>query len=77
MNPHEVIVHVEECEHSDMILQLLAERIRQPGEAAYIHSHVEVLPFHIAGADVFRVRGADNLNALGAKTLCRAVTLLS
>lgn len=76
MNPCEVIVHVKQGNHGDVILNLLTEGVRQAGESAHVHPHIEVLPLHVAGADVFMVRGADNVYALGAQTLCRAVAFL-
>ena len=56
---------------------MLTERIRQTGEAPHVHSHVEILTFHVAGADMFVIRRTDDVYALSAKTLCRAVALLS
>jgi hypothetical protein len=73
MHPREVIVHMEQSQHSDMVLDLLAEGIRKPGEAAHIHPHVEVLTLHIAGADVVVIGLSDDVYALGTKTLRRAV----
>ena len=40
-----------------MIFDFLRERVSQASEPAHVHPHVEVLPFHVAGADVFVVRG--------------------
>ena len=55
----------------------LSEGVRQPGEAPRVHPHVEVLTFHIAGADVVVIGSADDIHALGAKTLRRALAFLS
>src|ERR1035441_6159126 len=77
MDAHEVVVHMKQRDHSDVVIELLTEGVRQPSETPHVHSHIEVLAFHIAGADVLMVRGADDIHALGAKTLRRAVTGLS
>ena len=52
MNTPKVVVHVKQRNHRDVIVQLLAEGIRQASKPAHIHPHVEILPFHIAGRDV-------------------------
>jgi len=58
MNSHEVVVHVKQRQHSYVILNLLAEGIRQASEAPHVHPHVKVLALDIAGADVLWVRVA-------------------
>lgn len=35
MNSHKVVVHVKNCQCRDVVLNLLAERIREPSEAAH------------------------------------------
>ena len=55
-----------------MVLDLFAERIRQPSEPSHVHSHVEILAFHIAGADVLMVRGPDDIHTFGAQKIGRA-----
>jgi hypothetical protein len=77
MDANEVVMYMEQRNHRDMIFEFLAKSVRQPGKAAHVHPHVEILPFHIRGADVLLVRGADDVHALGSKTLRRAVTGLS
>ena len=77
MNAAKVVVHVEQRNHGDVIVQLLAERARQAREAPHVHPHVESLPFHETGRDVRLVRVADDFDALGAQTLRGAVALLS
>src|ERR1035437_5069288 len=76
MNPDKVVVHMKQSNHRDVVVQLLTEGVRQASEPAHIHPHVEILTLHIAGADVFVVRRADDVYALGAQTLRRAVALL-
>jgi hypothetical protein len=76
VNPSEVVVHVEQGEHRDVVLDLLREGVGQAGKAPHVHSHVEVLSLNVAGRNVSLIGGADNLDALGALTLRRAVALL-
>jgi hypothetical protein len=58
--------HVQVDGDSQM-LEFLRERIGKPGEAPQVHSHAEILPLHVAGADVGLVgiaadRGSDKLD---------------
>ena len=76
VNPCEVIVHVKQRNHGDVVVQLLTEGVRQASEPAHVHPHIKILPLHITGADVFVVRRTDDVYALGAQTLRRAVALL-
>ena len=77
MQTPEVMVHVKQCNHRDMIVKLFAERIGQASEAAHLHPHVEILAFDVARRDVLLIRVADDFDALGAKTLRGAVASLS
>src|SRR5690242_6578690 len=72
MHADEVVVHMKQGDHCDVVLNLLAEGIRQTGEAAHIHPHVEVLSLHIARGNVRVIRIANKVDALSAKTLRRA-----
>ena len=76
MKPYEVVVHMEQRDHGDVMIQLLAERIRQAREAPHVHPPVEILSFHVRRANVRVIRCADDVDTLGAQTLCRAVALL-
>ena len=69
MNSREVVVHVKQRDHCDMVLKFLRERVGQARKAAHIHSHVQVLALHIRRADVVTVRIADDVHAFGAQTL--------
>ena len=42
-----------------MVFDLLRKRIGKPGETAHLHPHREILPFHVASADVLRVGFAN------------------
>jgi hypothetical protein len=39
-----------------VVRQLFRERIRQPGKPPHAHTHREVRPLRVAGADMGRVR---------------------
>src|ERR1035441_4218450 len=77
MNAAKVVVCMKQRKHGDVVFELLTEGVRQPGEAPHIHPHVEVLPLHVACADMLMVRGAYDIDSFGPKTLRRAVARLS
>ena len=56
----EVVAHEMQRDGVHVVLKLLGEPIREAGEAAHGHSHREVLPLHVARADVGGVRCPDN-----------------
>src|SRR6266567_1317713 len=77
MNPREVVVHVKQGDHSDVILNLLTEGVRQSCKSPHVHPHVEILSLNVAGRYVLLIGRADHFDSLGAKTLRRAIPLLS
>src|ERR1022692_1094040 len=74
VNPAEVVVHMKQRQHSDVIFELLTEGVRQPGKPPHIHSHVEILSLNVGRADVLWVGRANDRLSFGPKTLRRAVT---
>src|ERR1022692_622024 len=74
VDANEVVVHMEQSQHSDVIFQFLAEGVRQPGEPPHTHPHVEILSLNVRRADMLRVWRTDDRLSLGPKTLRRAVT---
>jgi len=76
MHTREVVVHVEQRDRVNQVVNLLTERIGQSGEAPHLHSHVEILALYVAGRNVCLIRVADDFYALGAQTLRGAVALL-
>jgi len=67
MDANEVVMHVD----------LLGKGVRQAGEAAHMHPHGEVLPFHVRRADVLHVGIAKPDDFLRAVADRRAVPLLA
>ena len=74
MDAAEVVVHMEQSQHSDVIFELLTEGVCQSGEPPHVHSHGEILSLNVRRADVLRVGRSDNRLSFGPKTLRRAVT---
>jgi hypothetical protein len=70
----EVVVHMKQRQHSDVIFEFLTKGISQPSEPAHVHPHVEILSFNVRRADVLRVGRTNDRLSFGAKTLRRAVT---
>jgi len=60
VNPAEIVVHEIKSHAVSVILNLLAECIRQTSESAHPHPHAEVLALHIACRNVFWVGLACN-----------------
>ena len=50
-----VVVHEVERNRVRVHLDLLAEPVGQPSEAAHVHPHRQVLTLDVAGRDVLRV----------------------
>ena len=48
---HEVVPDRIERHHVHVVLEFLGKRIGEPGEAAHLHPHREVLTFGIGCAD--------------------------
>src|ERR1035438_2153933 len=76
MNSREVVVHMKQSDHRNVVIELLTEGICEPGKPAHVHPHVEILTLHVRSTDVRVVGSADDVNTLGAQTLRRAVALL-
>lgn len=60
VNPRKVVVHMKQRDHSDVVLKLFAECVRQASEAAHVHPHVEVLPFDVRSRNELVIRIADD-----------------
>jgi hypothetical protein len=52
----EIIVREVQSASRFQVPQPLRESVSQPSESAHLHSHGQVLPFDMAGADAGRVR---------------------
>src|ERR1035438_1288304 len=55
MNTAEIVVREVQGDSGFQVRQLFAERIRKPRQSPHLHSHSEVLPFHVASRDVVRI----------------------
>ena len=76
MNPRKVVVNVEQRKRVNMVINALAERVRQAREPAHLHPHVEILSFDEASRDMLGVWVAENDLLSDAQTLSGAVPLL-
>ena len=47
MNANEVVVHMKQSDHCDVVVEVFTKGIRQASEPAHVHPHVEILPLHI------------------------------
>jgi len=56
MNPAEVVIGEVQGDCGPMVFELLAEGICEPRQTPDLHSHREVLPFHVRSADLRRLR---------------------
>src|ERR1039458_6953458 len=74
MDAAEVVVHMKQRQHSDVIFKFLTESIRQSSETPHVHPLVKILSLNVGRADMLRVWRTDDRFSLGAKTLRRAVT---
>ena len=72
----EVVVHVVERYGRFVVLDLLGEAIREPGESAHPHPHREILALDVAGTDMRHLWIAKPDDLLAAVADCRAVALL-
>ena len=55
MSTAEIVEREVQGDRSFQVRQLLAERIGEPRKAPNLHSHRQVLPFHVASRDVVRI----------------------
>lgn len=55
---HEVVPDGIERDHMGVVLEFLRKGVREPGEAAHLHSHREVLALGVGCADVLPVGAA-------------------
>lgn len=77
MDAHEVVPDGVERDHVHVVLELLRERIRQPGEPPHLHPHGQVLALGVAGRDVLRARVARDRRLTRPDALAGAVAPLS
>jgi hypothetical protein len=73
VNANEVVMHVVQADRVSVVLDFLAECIRQSREPPHAHSHGEVLALDVARRNVPRIRVAGATERLASLYLCRAV----
>jgi hypothetical protein len=56
MDSREIVVHRADCNHSNVILDLLGETVCETSEAAHPHSHCQVVSLNVGRADMLGVR---------------------
>ena len=74
MHAPKVIVHMKQRDHGNVIVEFFTESVRQASEAPHVHSHIEILAFHVAGRSVLRV--TDDRRRDATEALRRAVARL-
>lgn len=67
MDPAEVVVGNVQGDRRNVIIQLLAKAVYQPGEPALAHAKRKVLPLNVAGRNVL-IRFASSTSRLTATT---------
>jgi hypothetical protein len=72
MNPAKVVVHAVKRHVSDVILNLLRERICGARKSAHRHPHGKVLALDVAGAYVRRIGISYNGLGFAADALSRS-----
>lgn len=76
MEPQEIIIHEVQRHGVGVVLDLLRERICEPGEPAHVHPHREVLPLYVGRGDVRVVWPALDGGLTDAAAFGRAVAAL-
>ena len=71
-----VVIHEVQRHGVGVVLHLLRKCVREPGEAAHVHPHREVLALHVGRGDVLRIGLAFDLTLDGARADRRAVAAL-
>jgi hypothetical protein len=74
--PNEIIPDRVEGDHVPVVLDLLGERISQPGEAPIVHPDGQIAAHDIAGRNIVALRIAGDLRLLCAGTFGGAVLVL-
>ena len=77
MNPNEVVVSILNRQRSYVVLKFLGESVSQPGESAVSHADGEILPLHVAGANMLPVGRAPHRVLFAGDASGWAVPLLA
>ena len=71
----EVVIHEVRRYRMSVHLNLLAERVSEPSEAAHVHPHCEILPLHVRRGDMACVWVASDDDAFGPSYLRRRIAM--
>jgi hypothetical protein len=77
MNPDKAVMHVVDRQRRGVIIDLLGESVRQPGESPVVHPDREVLALYVGRADVLRIRSSLDYFRFAANALRRAIAFLT
>src|SRR3974390_612553 len=76
VDPTEIVVHEVKADRMHMVLQFLAERVRQPSESPDLHSHRQIGSLDIASGNVPHIWIASNARLARTRALGGAVAML-
>jgi len=71
---HEVVPSRVQRDHVAVIVDFLAECIREPRKALHAHAHGQIVPLGVAGRDMCRIRIASDPLAPRADAFARAIS---
>lgn len=71
----EVVPAHEERDSRFQVVQLLAEPVRQAGEAAQMHPHAEIRPLDVAGGDALNPRVSAHADWYSVHNLCGRIPI--
>lgn len=66
MDAAEIVVHEIERQRENVVVELLAESVGEPGEAPHRHTHREVVPLDVRGRNMLAVGNAGDAAFAGA-----------
>lgn len=76
MKAAEVVEAEEQPERGDVVPELLGMGVRESGVPAHAHAKGQIVPFHVAGRDVFLVRAPRDRVLLRSQALGWAVPMI-
>jgi hypothetical protein len=77
VNAYPIVPSEVDRERVAVVLELFGEAIRQPGKAAHLHPHREILPLTKRRRNEIRMRVAKDRSFDGAKAFGRAIAAMT